>query len=72
VTAPDAWVGLAVDALPDAARSEVVVLLLIRKGASDEEALPATADQVVEADDELVVLGTRAAVRDLEAPTDEV
>ena len=72
VIAPGAWVGLAVDALPDAARSEVVVLLLIRKGASDEEALPATADQVVEAGDELVVLGTRAAVRELEAPPDEV
>lgn len=72
VTAPDAWVGLAVDALPAAARADVVVLLLIRRSDAKEQALPATADQVVEAGDELVVLGTRAAVRELEASADEV
>ncbi|MGC6486805.1 MAG: chloride channel protein [Planctomycetota bacterium] len=70
--APESWVGLAVDALPAAARADVVVLLLLREGAADAEARPATADRVVEAGDELVVLGTRAAVRALEVPTDEV
>ena len=34
--------------------------------------VPATAQQVVEAGDELLVLGTRAAVQELRAMVDEV
>ena len=72
LSAPSAWVGLAVDALPDAARTDVVVVLINRREGSRERTLSATADQVLEAGDELVVLGTRAAVRALQAMADEV
>ncbi len=67
VTPPDAWIGLAVDALPSAARADVVVVLLLRSTDGREQVLAATAEQVVGAGDQVVVLGTRAAVRELQA-----
>jgi len=69
LTPPDDWVGLAIDALPAAAREDVVVVLLTRAVDGKEQVLAATADQVVHAEDQLVVLGTRAAVRELQAAT---
>ena len=67
VTPPDSWIGLAVDALPSAARADVVVVLLLRSTDGREQVLAATAEQVVDAGDQVVVLGTRAAVRELQA-----
>ncbi|MEC7725361.1 MAG: chloride channel protein, partial [Planctomycetota bacterium] len=72
LTAPAAWDGLAVDALPPASRADVVVVLLIRAGSGREEVLAATANRTVSAGDELVVLGTRAAVRELRELADDV
>ncbi|MEC9046395.1 MAG: chloride channel protein [Planctomycetota bacterium] len=72
LTAPAAWDGLAVDALPPASRADVVVVLLIRAGSGREEVLAATANRTVAAGDELVVLGTRAAVRELRELADDV
>ena len=72
LTAPASWGGLAIDALPAAARADVVVVLLIRTTEGREQVLAATAERTVEAGDELVVLGTRAAVRELEQLADEV
>lgn len=72
LTAPAAWVGLAVDALPAAARSDVVVVLLIRSSGDHDRTVPATSRQVVEAGDELLVLGTRAAVHELQSMGAEV
>ncbi|MFK7740664.1 MAG: chloride channel protein [Planctomycetota bacterium] len=65
--APDAWLGLAVDALP--VREDLVLLLISRRqpGRSKEKVLAATADLIVEDGDELVVLATRAAVRSAQA-----
>jgi CIC family chloride channel protein len=72
LTPPDAWVGLAIDALPAAAREDVIVVLLIRAVDGNEQVVAATADQVVRAEDQLVVLGTRAAVRELQADAGEI
>jgi len=72
LTAPAAWDGLAIDALPSAARAEVVIVMVIRGAGEQQQAFAAAAAQVVEAGDELVVLGTRAAVRELQQMADEV
>lgn len=64
--APAAWVGLAIDALPAGSRVDVVVLLVSRRVDGKEQVLAATADVVIQERDELVVLGTRKAVRAVE------
>ena len=45
----------------------MVVVLLLRSTDGREQVLAATAEQVVDAGDQVVVLGTRAAVRELQA-----
>ncbi|HEB54104.1 MAG TPA: CBS domain-containing protein, partial [bacterium] len=62
---PAAWLGLALDALPADALKEIVVVLVTRKIDGHEQVFAATPDVVLQPGDELVVLGSRAAVRAL-------
>ena len=62
---PDAWKGLAVDALPPASLHDLVVVMAIRPGPKGEEIVPATADLVLPEGCRVVVLGTREAIRKL-------
>jgi len=71
VKAPPHWIGLAVDALPSSARRDVVVVLVVRRDDDEEHVLAATQDLVVQERDRVVVLGTRAAVRTLQAAAEE-
>lgn len=66
VPLPDAWVGLAVDALPSADRRDLVVLLALRSEAGRDETIAATPDLVLQDGMRLVVLGRRDAIRRLE------
>lgn len=61
---PDPWAGLAVDALPPATLHGLVVVLAIRAG--DGEVIAATPDLVLQAGWQVVVLGTREAIRKLQ------
>ena len=62
---PDAWAGLAVDALPPAMLRDLVVVMAIRPAGKGEEVLAAKPDLVLQPGWRVVVLGTRAAIREL-------
>jgi CIC family chloride channel protein len=62
---PDAWNGLAVDALPPATLHGLTVVMAIRPGPNGDEALAATQDLVLQDGWRVVVLGTRDAIRKL-------
>ncbi|MFY9342153.1 MAG: chloride channel protein [Planctomycetota bacterium] len=64
---PDAWAGLAVDALPPDTLRGLVVVMAIRPGAGSGEVIAATPDLVLQPGWQVVVLGTRAAIRKLQA-----
>lgn len=63
--APPSWHGLALDALPSAARRDLVVVMIARQKDGREQVLPATPELVIEPEDQLVVLASRDAVRRL-------
>jgi hypothetical protein len=65
--APASWLGLAIDALPSASRRDVVVVMVVRRSDGREQVLAATPDLVVDADDQVVVMGEREAVARLQA-----
>lgn len=65
VPLPDAWAGLAVDALPPAALRAIVVVMAIRTTPAGPTMLAATPDLVLQPGDRVVLLGTRAAIREL-------
>ena len=62
---PDAWAGLAVDALPPAMLRDLVVVMAIRPAGKGEEVLAAKPDLVLQPGWRVVVLGMRAAIREL-------
>ncbi len=70
VPVPASWVGLAIDALPSGAQKDVVVLMVSRTVDGRAGTIAATGDLVFAAEDRVVVLGTRAAVRRLRADAD--
>jgi CIC family chloride channel protein len=59
---PDAWVGLAVDALPAASLKGLVVILAIRQVDGRVEHVPATPDLVLQEGWQIAVMGTREAI----------
>lgn len=65
VPLPDAWNGLAVEALPPAALHDLVVVMAIRPGGQGDEVVAATPDLVLHEGWQVVVLGTRDAIRKL-------
>ncbi|MBL9078822.1 MAG: chloride channel protein [Planctomycetes bacterium] len=68
---PDAWVGLAVDAIPEADRSDLVVVTAIRDAGGRSEHVAATPDLVLQEGWQVVVLGTHEAVQRLQAGGDD-
>jgi CIC family chloride channel protein len=64
---PDAWSGLAIDALPPAQTSGLVVVLAIQPQPGGDERFAATPDLVLQAGWQVVVLGRRDRVRQLAA-----
>ena len=62
---PDAWVGLAIDALPTDGRRDIVVLTAIRTTDGNDVSHAATPDFVLEEGDLIVVLGESDAIRRL-------
>ncbi|MCA8974047.1 MAG: chloride channel protein [Planctomycetes bacterium] len=65
VPVPDAWVGHAVDALPAEGRSEIVVVLELRRQNGSEQAHAATPGLVLEEGSQIVVIGSAEAIRKL-------
>ena len=65
VPLPDAWAGLAVDALPPASVRELVVVMALRPGPRGDEVLAATPELVLQPGWRVVVLGKREAIRKL-------
>jgi CIC family chloride channel protein len=63
---PDAWIGLSVDALPEATRNGIVVVTAIRSKNGRREHVAATPDLVLEEGWQVVVLGTRDAMQRLQ------
>ncbi len=59
---PDTWVGLAVDALPTADRSDLVVLLALHRDRGREETVVAAPDLVLQEGWRVVVIGRRETV----------
>ena len=70
---PDAWAGLAVDALPPASVRDLVVVMALKPGERGEDVVAATPDLVLQPGWRVVVLGARAAIRELRehGPVDE-
>lgn len=65
VPLPDAWAGLAVDALPPASVRELVVVMALRPATGGDEVVAATPELVLQPGWRVVVLGKRAAIRKL-------
>jgi CIC family chloride channel protein len=64
---PDAWKGLAVDALPPEAVRGLVVVMALQTTTAGTEVLAATPDFVLQEGMQVVVLGTREAIARLRA-----
>lgn len=67
---PDHWAGLAVDALPPATLHGLVPVMARHAGQGSDEYVAATPDLVLQAGWQVVVLGTRDAIRKLSADGD--
>ncbi|MBX3461830.1 MAG: chloride channel protein [Planctomycetes bacterium] len=63
---PDAWIGLSVDAVPEASPGGIVVVTVIRPEGGRTEHVAATPDLVLQDGWEVVVLATREAVQRLD------
>jgi len=63
---PDTWIGLSVDALPEASRSGIVVVTVIRNSDGRREHVAATPDLVLQDGWQVVVLGTPDAMQRLQ------
>lgn len=66
IPVPDPWIGLAIDALPAASRTDVTIVMAIRGRDAQAERLPATPDLVLEDGWQVVVLGSRSAIDKLQ------
>ena len=65
IPVPDAWIGLAVDALPPQSLQGLVVVMAIRDADGHEEHFAATPDLVLHEGWQVVVLGSPEAIRRL-------
>jgi CIC family chloride channel protein len=63
---PDPWIGLSVDAIPEASRSGIVVITAIRSEHGRPEHTAATPDLVLQDGWQVVVLGTNEAIQRLQ------